>query len=214
MMMRSTPGRNGTKSIPPLRLRTGKERDVSPGKSSIVSANSRNLSQGRREKLLSIQKRERLTDLLVHKFGLKYGKTPAAVAFIDDAVKRFVKRSDVTEGALTELEKSIRENVRHLRRRSRQDGGDGGDGRSLSLQSGNSIGNIGGSRALARSGSIQASRDTRVEDHTGATGVNGGSMQASSSRMGQSNSSPGLASSSRAMALTKKESSEWAIITQ
>ena len=213
MMMRSRPQDGHDKSIPSVRpdirlsLARGR-RDTSPGKRSVAS----NMSMGRRDKLLSLQKRERLTELLVHKFGLKYGKSRSAMAYVEVEVKKFVKgKNGLTEDALSGLERTIKE---HLRRKSkgggsRQGGQQPGGGGSRQGQLGGGSnqehgppsgrGGMGGSMGMGVSGGGGGGGGAQ-----GGPGSTGGSMNA----LGLSTSAPNLKSTNSV------SNDEWAIITQ
>jgi hypothetical protein len=71
---------------------------------SVHSANSK-MSEGRREKLLNIQKKEQLKGLLINKFKLKYGEN--AEKLITSEVSKFLKNDRLTEGNLVKLDEKI-----------------------------------------------------------------------------------------------------------
>ena len=76
---------------------------------SVRSGNSRGsqMSEGRREKLLDIQKREQLKGLLSSKFKLKYGNKPTIGSYIDNEVTKFLKNDRLTEDNLAKLDTKI-----------------------------------------------------------------------------------------------------------
>jgi hypothetical protein len=203
MMMRSRAQDGHDKSIPSVRpdirlsLARGR-RDTSPGKRSVAS----NMSMGRRDKLLSLQKRERLTELLVHKFGLKYGKSRSAMAYVEAEVKNFVKgKNGLTEDALSGLERTIKE---HLRRKSkgggsRQGGQQPGVGSNQEHGPPSGRGGMGGGMGMGMSGGGGEGGGAQ-----GGPGSTGGSMNA----LGLSTSAPNLRSTNSV------SNDEWAIITQ
>ena len=65
------------------------------------------MSEGKRERLLDIQKREQLKGLLVNKFKLKYGQNPTIASYIDNEVQRFLKNDRLTEDNLKRLDDKI-----------------------------------------------------------------------------------------------------------
>jgi len=66
------------------------------------------MSEGRRERLLDIQKREQLKGMLAHKFKLKYGAKDAAIGtYIDNEVTKFLKNDRLTEVNLKRLDDKI-----------------------------------------------------------------------------------------------------------
>jgi hypothetical protein len=71
---------------------------------SVHTANSK-MSEGRREKLLNIQKKEQLKGLLINKFKLKYGDN--AEKLISNEVTKFLKNDRLTEGNLVKLDEKI-----------------------------------------------------------------------------------------------------------
>ena len=66
------------------------------------------MSDARRQKLLNLQKRERLKALLVRKFRMKYGTGKQVSKLIAAAVEQFVQLRKVTERDLKELERKVR----------------------------------------------------------------------------------------------------------
>lgn len=68
-------------------------------------ASSKYMSEKRREKLLSIQKREQLKGLLVNKFKNKYGA--GASAHITNEVNKFLNNNRLTEDNLKALDEKI-----------------------------------------------------------------------------------------------------------
>ena len=74
---------------------------------SNMQSNRSTMSVSRREKLLSIQKREKLKALLVRKFRMQYGTSKAMDKVILKAIDGFVKRQRVTEVDLDNLGKTI-----------------------------------------------------------------------------------------------------------
>lgn len=65
------------------------------------------MSEGRREKLLDIQKREQLKGLLINKFKLKYGDGQGASTVINSEVAKFLKNDRLTEENLRKLDDKI-----------------------------------------------------------------------------------------------------------
>jgi hypothetical protein len=74
---------------------------------SNIPSNRSTMSQSRRDKLLSIQKREKLKALLVRKFRMQYGTSKQMDKVILKAIDGFVKRQRVTEVDLDNLGKTI-----------------------------------------------------------------------------------------------------------
>jgi len=73
-----------------------------------LSSAKSGMSDGRRERLLDIQKREQLKGLLVNKFKVKYGdKGPALAKYIDNEVHKFLKNDRLTEDNLKNLDQRI-----------------------------------------------------------------------------------------------------------
>ena len=72
------------------------------------------MSDARRQRLLNLQKRERLKALLVRKFRMKYGTGGQVAKLIDAAVEQFVQLRKVTEGDLQALERKVRAACRQL----------------------------------------------------------------------------------------------------
>eukprot|EP00943_MAST-04B_sp_MAST-4B-sp1_P000074 g74.t1 len=66
------------------------------------------MSDARRQRLLNLQKRERLKALLVRKFRMKYGTGKQVSKLIAAAVEQFVQLRKVTERDLKELERKVR----------------------------------------------------------------------------------------------------------
>ena len=66
------------------------------------------MSDARRQRLLNLQKRERLKALLVRKFRMKYGTGKQVSKLISAAVEQFVQLRKVTERDLKELERKVR----------------------------------------------------------------------------------------------------------
>lgn len=75
-------------------------------KSRTGSAKS-GMSEGRRERLMDIQKREQLKGMLVSKFKLKYGEKKGLNTYIDNEVARFLKNDRLTEDNLRTLDVKI-----------------------------------------------------------------------------------------------------------
>ena len=96
--------------IPKLNI-SGKSK--TPGNRSVRSVRSNMqsnrsvMSESRREKLLSIQKREKLKALLVKKFRMQYGTSKAMESVILKAIDGFVRKPRVTEQDLDNLGKQI-----------------------------------------------------------------------------------------------------------
>ena len=65
------------------------------------------MSQGRREKLVEIQKREQLKGMLINKFKLKYGNKPTLSKYIDNEVQRFLANDRLNEENLKNLDNKI-----------------------------------------------------------------------------------------------------------
>ena len=65
------------------------------------------MSEGRRERLVEIQKREQLKGMLVNKFKLKYGNHAAMPKFIENEVQRFLANDRLTEVNLKALDIKI-----------------------------------------------------------------------------------------------------------
>jgi len=65
------------------------------------------MSDGRRERLMDIQKREQLKGMLINKFKLKYGDKPSLSKYIDNEVVRFLKNGRLTEDNLRNLDTKI-----------------------------------------------------------------------------------------------------------
>ena len=98
--------------IPKLNI-SGKSKNRTPGNRSVRSVRSNMqsnrsvMSESRREKLLSIQKREKLKALLVKKFRMQYGTSKAMESVILKAIDGFVRKPRVTEQDLDNLGKQI-----------------------------------------------------------------------------------------------------------
>jgi hypothetical protein len=65
------------------------------------------ISEGRRERLVEIQKREQLKGLLINKFKVKYGTTQGLDKFIENEVQRFLTNERLTEASLKQLDSKI-----------------------------------------------------------------------------------------------------------
>lgn len=72
------------------------------------------MSDARRQRLLNLQKRERLKALLVRKFRMKYGTGGQVSKLINVAVEQFVQLRKVTEKDLQALERKVRAACRQL----------------------------------------------------------------------------------------------------
>lgn len=66
-----------------------------------------NMSEARRQKLLNLQKREKLKALLVRKFRMKYGNSKKMDAIIMKGIDSFIKRKRVTEKDLEALGRQL-----------------------------------------------------------------------------------------------------------
>lgn len=64
-------------------------------------------SEGRRERIVEIQKREQLKGLLVNKFKAKYGTNENLVKFIEIEVQKFLTNDRLTEINLKALDTKI-----------------------------------------------------------------------------------------------------------
>eukprot|EP00744_Colponema_vietnamica_P001829 GILI01002980.1.p1 GENE.GILI01002980.1~~GILI01002980.1.p1 ORF type:complete len:521 (+),score=186.80 GILI01002980.1:118-1680(+) len=99
------------------------KRDKAPSRLSQTSVSSSSkISDQRKEKLLSIQKREQLKDLLINKFRKKYAPRAAddhpSVQYIAREVDRFVREGRISEDELIRLEERVKENASAARKRS------------------------------------------------------------------------------------------------
>ena len=81
---------------------------------SNMQSNRSIMSESRRNKLLSIQKREKLKALLVRKFRMQYGTAKQMDKIILKAIDGFVKRQRVTEVDLDNLGKTIASAAKQL----------------------------------------------------------------------------------------------------
>jgi len=65
------------------------------------------MSGARREKLLDIQRREKLKGMLMNKFKLKYGEKAQIGKYIDNEVAKFLKNDRLSEDNLKRLDERI-----------------------------------------------------------------------------------------------------------
>lgn len=65
------------------------------------------MSEGRRERLVEIQKREQLKGMLINKFKLKYGDKANLGKYIDNEVHKFLSNDRLTEANLKNLDTKI-----------------------------------------------------------------------------------------------------------
>jgi hypothetical protein len=76
------------------------------------------MSEGRRERLVEIQKREQLRGLLVNKFKAKYGNHSAISKYIENAVQKFLTNDRLTESNLKNLDSTIANEANNRERKS------------------------------------------------------------------------------------------------
>ena len=74
---------------------------------SQVGSQVSQMSNGRRERMVEIQKREQLKGLLINKFKVKYGTSEGLGKFIENEVQRFLTNERLTEVSLKQLDQKI-----------------------------------------------------------------------------------------------------------
>lgn len=85
---------------------------------SQISSQKSQMSEGRRERLVEIQKREQLRGLLVNKFKAKYGNHSAISKYIENAVQKFLTNDRLTESNLKNLDSTIANEANNRERKS------------------------------------------------------------------------------------------------